>query len=210
MLADAKVGPVLEADGAIGPVRRTRTGAVATSDAHARFQEAVSRGTAYCATTGVAGTAPGTALSTTPPYTLYNPRDSGLDVVVWIATFGYISGTLGAGAIFWGVNNDAAQAIPSGGTELTPINLRVGAARGVARAFQESTLAAAPTALRPFCSLTALLATTAVAPYQIIEYVDGAITINPGCSVSLEGVAAAGSAPVVALAMTWEEVKRPS
>lgn len=207
MQLDGVNGLINVTDGATGPFRRSRTGAMLILD---ELYDAALRGLVYTASTAVGGVAPGTAFSTTPPYTLYNPISSTIDVVVLRASLGYISGTLGAGTVFWGVNTNTAQAAPSGGTELTPVNNRIGLTRGSARVFQASTLAVAPSVFRPFCSLTALLATTAVQPYQVVEYVDGELCVEPGAALSLQATAAGGSSPLVALAVSWLELKRPS
>lgn len=200
------VGPQTLGDGVSAPFRLGRTGETIVQELHGRYYEAVKRGNVYVASTGAAGVAPGTALSTTPPLTIYNPAGTGVDLVVMQSWLAYISGTLGAGALVWGVNNNPVQAAPTGGTTLTPINALISSNLGKGKAYQGSTLAAAPTIFRPFCSLGASLATTAVQPWQVYEPTDGAIVIPQGCSASLQAIAAAGTSPLVLLSATWEEV----
>lgn len=158
----------------------------------------------FHAATAVTGVAPGTAVGTTAAFTLYNPVGSGVDLVVLVATMGYVSGTLGAGVIDYVANTNPGAAAVTG-TAIVPVNGYLGGAVSQARAFTTATLPASPTVMRPFCSLTASLATTAVAPFQVEDVVDGAIVVSPGCALSLEATAAGGSTPLVQLGMTWIE-----
>ena len=202
-----KVGPGYAADGNTADPRMTRDLATVIQDLHGRFYETTYRGNTFIASTGVAGVAPGTALSTTPPFTLYNPLNSGVNLVLISASLGYISGTLGAGTIVYGVNVNTAQAAPTGGTTLTPICSLVGNGslpRG--KAFQGATLAVAPTILRDMVVLGAFAGAAAPPNPPVRDVIDGSIIIIPGASVSLQGVAGAGTTPLVTLAITWEEV----
>lgn len=201
-----EVGPNTLSDGAVAAPRLGRSGEVVVTELHGQFYEIVKRGNVYIAATGAAGVAPGTALSTTPPLTVFNPPASGVDLVILQAMLGYLSGTLGAGSMVWAVNNAANAAAPSGGTALTPINARISTNKGQGQAFQGATLPATPTILRPFCGLGPILATTAVQPWQIIEDLKGGIVIPSGCAASLTGIATAGTSPLVLLGCVWEEV----
>ena len=158
----------------------------------------------FHAETAQTGVAPGTAHGTTAPFTLYTPIGSGVDLVVLEAQMGYVSGTLGAGVVSYVANIDPTAAAVTG-TAITKVNGRLGGAAGQGRAFTTATLPAAPTAVRPFCSLGASLASTAVQPWPIKDVVDGAIIIPPGCALSLESTAAAGTSPLVLFGMTWYE-----
>jgi hypothetical protein len=150
--------------------------------------------------------APGTTIGTTAPFTLYNPKNSGKNLAVMAGWMEYVSGTLGSGTAYWAASlNPAAAAVT--GTAITPTNLQIGAASSnVGLAFTTATLPANPTVLWPFCSLTPILASTAVQPYVVSEYVDGLIVVQPGCAVSFESVAGAGTSPLVIFGMAWEEV----
>lgn len=201
-----KVGPQVAADAAYTTIRTGRAGEVVVQDAHARHYEAVKRGNVFHAGTGAAGTAPGTVLSTTAAFTVYNPAGSGKDLVILSAQMGYLSGTIGAGLVVYAANNNPIAAAVAPGTALIPMNALLGGAAGVGKAFTAATVPATPTILRPAWSLTAILASTAVGIYQCVDNVDGAIVVAPGCAISLEGIAAAGSTPLVLFGMTWEEV----
>lgn len=201
------VGPSLQADGCESQARGTKTGELCVAVVHGRYYESVSRGTCWLATTGTGGVAPGTSIGTTPAFLLYNPRGSGKRLVIQRVVASYISGSLGAGTLFYCVNTNTYAAAPTGGSSLTPVNLDIGSNLPcVAVANTGGTLPATPTVLRPFCSLTALTASTAVAPFQTEEEVDGEIVLEPGTALSLQAVAASGSTPLIAIAVSWEEV----
>ncbi len=172
---------------------------------HAPLFDPAIDGRLFHAATAATGVAPGTAIGTTAAFTLTNPAGSGVRLAIVKAAMGYISGTLGAGTVWHLVNNDPAEAIPTG-TPIVELAAIVNGVGPVGRALTTATLASAPKIIRPFCSLGASLASTAVQPWQIAEDVDGAIVIPAGCSYSLHATAAAGTAPLVAFGVTWEEI----
>lgn len=205
MLAEIITGLLSRADGAVGTARGSRTGCLVTAQGHGAFTESATRGVIMEACNAVAGVAPGTALSTTPPLALWNPPSSGKNLAILKSYMGYISGTLGGGSIVYGIVPSQVT-VPSTGTELTPQCSLIGAPRGVGRAFSGSTLSAVPTILRPAFVLGALTAATAVAPDPALDLVDGAIVLPPGAVLCMQGIAAAGTTPLVLLALIYEEI----
>ncbi len=172
----------------------------------ARYQDAVLRGRCFAGNTAVTGVAPGTTISTTAGFALYNPFASGVYLSVLRATLDYISGTLGAGTIFWAANVNPAAAATTG-TAITSVNLLLGAGYAAqGKPLTTATVPVAPTLLRAFASLGASLAGTAEKPWQIIDNVDGEFVVNPGCTLVLHAAAAAGSTPLVAYGVMWEEI----
>jgi hypothetical protein len=158
----------------------------------------------YAACTPVAGVAPGTVLSTTPPLILWNPPTPSsfvqqTQLVVDESILAYISGTLGAGSIVYGVV--AQLTAPAGGTVLTPQAAVLGNARApVGQAFQGATLSAVPTLVKPAFVLEAT-------PTKVQkDAVEGALSVLPGQACILQGVAGAGASPLVLLAIQWSEV----
>lgn len=203
----ARVGGEGGADGAPSQLGTDADGGLLVTDLHARFTAPVLRDNVYSACTGVGGVAHGTVLSTTPPFTLFNPLNSGKYAVIIDATLGYVSGTLGAGTIVWCYNNVTTQANPTTGTSLVAVNNLIGngdASNVLIR--QGATLAAVPTIMRPAFIISASLASTAALPVMMRDVVDGSIVVAPGGAISLQGIATAGSTPLVLLAMTWEEI----
>jgi hypothetical protein len=204
---ETRVGPSTGQDGAKLGLRGDRDGALVVQLANGRYVEAVRRGAVYIASISAAGVAPGTALSTTPPFTLYNPASSGKLVVPLRTTVGFVSGTLGAGSLVYATNNNPVAAAPTGGTGLTAYNQLLGGAQNnAARAYTGATVPATPTLLRPMCSVGAFTTSTAVPPQPMIDDLDGAFAIKPGCSISVQGIAAAGTSPLVIIAMSWVEI----
>jgi hypothetical protein len=204
---NGKVGPGYAGDGSLVDPRQTRDLATVMQELHGRYYETTYRGGTFIASTGVGGVAPGTALGTAPPFTLYNPLNSGVNLVIVSASLGFISGTLGAGTIVYAANTNTAQAAPTGGTTLVPINALIGnGSLPKGKAFQGSTVAATSVIVRDFAIIGAYTASTVNMFPPIRDIVDGSIIVSPGASVSLQGIAGAGTTPLVTLAMTWEEV----
>jgi len=155
-----------------------------------------SLGNVFTAMTG--SVAPGTALSTAPPLALHNPLTSQFDLIILELVYGFVSGTIGAGHLQFAY---AAQpAAPTGGAALTARPVEIGRVlTSTGKAYQGSTIAT-PTALRPALQLGSS------ANSAISECVNPAIKILPGRVLSVEGVAAAGTTPLIVLAITWLEI----
>lgn len=199
-----RIGPVFATDGAVATARLTRGAAFVAQDEHARYAEALVRGQLFQVSTAVAGVAPGTALSTTPPLVLHNPANSNRVAVVSAALLAYVSGTLGAGAVV--LAGVLQPSPPTGGALLTPSNGLVGSTSApTCKCYQGSTLAGAPTIIRPSFTLGAALATTALFAQLLRDDVQGEIGVLPGSALCLQGVAAAGVSPLVLLGLAWEE-----
>jgi hypothetical protein len=112
---------------------------------------------------------------------------------------------LGAGNIAMGFVASQTT-VPSTGTELTPVCSMLGAPRGVGRVFTGSTVASTPAIIRPVFNMGAFLATTAVAPQDCDVLIDGGIIVTQGTAICLQGIAAAGTSPLVILGFTYEEI----
>lgn len=178
------------------------------SQQDADFYLSVLEENVFYAMTALTGVAPGTAVGTTGAFTLHNPVGSEVNLVILEGFMGYVSGTLGAGVVTWNVNTNDDAAAPTG-TDIVEVNALTGEQGSVGRALTTSTLPAAPTPIRPFCSLGASLASTAVQPWQVRDRVDGAIVVAPGCSVTLHATAAGGSTPLVVFGVLWKEENIP-
>lgn len=173
-----------------------------------KYQELVRSGRVFSGGTAVTGVAPGTAIGTTAPFTLFNPSGSTKDLVVLRASMAYLSGTLGIGVVHYVANIVTAAAAVSG-TAITAVNALLGSRiQPNGLAFTTATLPAAPTVLRPFVNLPPMLASTVLQPWQVLEDVDGEFVLAPGSALSLEGTAAAGTTPLVVYGMTWAEFDR--
>jgi hypothetical protein len=202
---DNKVGITSVLDGGLVIPRASRTGAAVKVNGHGFYTEPASRGNIFMVSTAVAGVAPGTALSTTPPMALWNPPNSGKNLAILKTALGLISGTLGGGSLMYAVV-PVQSAAPTTGTELTPQCSLLGFPNGVARAFQGSTVASTPALLRAAFVLGAFVGTTAVPPAPAVDYVDGEIVVPPGSALVVQGVAGAGTSPLVTIGLTYEEL----
>lgn len=200
-----RIGSFFNSLGNTSPMRSGHNGELIVGTNKGRYAEAAERGELFVASTAVAGVAPGTALSTTPPFAIHNPVGSGVLVSILEIAVGYVSGTLGAGSIVHAENPQAT--VPSGGTALTANGLKLGVAAGTATVHQGSTLSGTPTILRPTgIVLGASLASTAGLPVVVKEDVGGGILIPAGQAWCLSGVAAAGTSPLVMFSAVWQEI----
>jgi hypothetical protein len=201
------VGPVASAAGTNPPggVQQGKAAEVITADFHGRKYTAVYNGSVYIASTAVAGVAPGTAFSTTPPMVVWNPANSGVNLEILKFVLGYISGTLGGGVIAYGQGPQATK--PTTGTVLTPVNGILGNSKtGVGQAFQGSTVLQAPTLVRSSSLwLDAFVGTITGPTCPMMEDIDGEFIVAPGNFFAVQGVAAGGTTPLVTLGVTWNE-----
>lgn len=206
MLMEGRVGPAIAGDGSQQPPRLSNFLASVVQNLSGKYLESVLRGNCYVGGTAATGVAPGTSIGTTAAFTLFNPKGSGKALVVLRASVGYISGTLGAGVVHYVANVDPGAAAVTG-TAIIPVNCLLSAATGAGKPFTTATLPATPTVLRPWFSLSAFLASTAIQPFILAtEDLDGEFTIAPGSALSFEATAAAGATPLVVYGAMWEEV----
>lgn len=208
-LSQGKTGPQTASDGNYNILRQDKTGALVVTEAHGRYHEAASRGKLYIASIAVAGVAPGTALSTTPAFQIWNPVNSGIIISIKQIFVGYVSGTLGAGALVH-AQNSSQTAAPTGGTELTPLSANLNGSRGTGRVFTGSTVSATTTLIRPSMSLGAGLASTALFPSITADFVEGGIVIPAGVLYAYQGIAAAGTSPLLMIGAVYEEITLPT
>lgn len=170
-----------------------------------KFEELTYRQCTYSVNTPVAGVAPGTALGTTPPLTLYNPPNTGVMASIRKLLVSYVSGTLGLGYLVWSSN--AQSTAPTGGTGVGAVNMYIGGSVGSVQASRGSTVATTQTQVRntgiifPPWAGTLL---TGPLP-QVVDFVDGEINLPPGFCLSVQGIGAAGTSPLVAMSIVYAE-----
>lgn len=215
MQVEYKVGTQAIADGAMVPPTIGHQGQTQVDDTHARYYHMAYRTTlgeanAFCSCTGTAGVAPGTVLSTTPPFALWNPAGSGKNLYILRTSLGYVSGTLGLGQLWYGFVV-AQNTKPTTGTVLTVTSTCIGVQGvGVGQAFQGSTLVATPSVLRPspfnwgpYAGGTATLQLNAAWSDEI----GGNIMVTPGSCFVMQAVAGAGTTPLMVFGCEWGEEK---
>jgi hypothetical protein len=205
---NGKVGPGYASDGSLVDPRMTKDLAMVTQDLHGRLYETVYRGNVFEAVTATTGVAPGTTIGTTAAFALFNPPSSGKNLVVIDMSLGYVSGTLGAGTVYVCANTNPVAAAVTG-TAITPVGtLLSGAANTpIGKPFTTATLPAAPTPMFPAWQLSPMLATSVFAPNNNRFFFESKYIITPGCTLSLEAVAGAGTTPLVTFSMSWEEIQ---
>lgn len=203
----ARVGARFLSDGNHEEARLGQHGDLIVAHGKGRLAEPSARSEIFVVSNAVAGVAPGTALSTTPPISLYNPFGSNRLLSILKVACGYVSGTLGAGLLAYAQVTDAAA--PTGGTDLTPVCGKLGVADvGVAKAGTGHTVDATPTIIRPSgINFGAFLASTAELPPVLVDNVDGEITVGEGKTFVVEGIAAGGSSPLVIISIAYQELR---
>ena len=171
-----------------------------------KYYELARRGALFHAATATGGVSIASlTLTTTAPFALYNPKGSNADLVLLEVAMSYLSGTFGAGNLFYAGSLDPNQAAITG-TAITAVPGRLGRSTGQGAPLTTATVPASPVILRNFCSTGAALATTADRPYVIVDDVAGSIIVTPGCAVSIQGVTLAGTSPLVHFSALWAEV----
>lgn len=200
------VGPQVKGDGAYASVRADKTGAGVVTDAHGHFYEAVARGNVYAAINS-AVRALTVSLTTTAGLGIYNPANSGKNLVILKTAFRYGSGTLAAGYMLHAIFPATAASVT--GTALTPVNLLTGQASGsVARAFELMTGAATAVQVRLAKSVGAMTTDQSTTAWTDVnrEILDGAIVVAPGNAYGIISVTGAGTSPTIMAEYVWEEV----
>jgi hypothetical protein len=191
-------------DGSKAGIRQGHGGELMTSLLHGKYTEQAVRGNVFHAVTGnTAGVDPGSSLNTTPAFVIHNPRGSGkiLSVISTIVT--YRSGTLGAGSLVYAYAFDKAAPV---GTARKPVNANFNGRPSIANQYDAPTLDAAPTMLKPFGSVGAVVDSTAVGISIAKDFPDGEILIPEGCLIALSNIGAGGTTPRVIFAVTYEEI----
>lgn len=149
-----------------------------------------------------AGVATSTALSTTQTgFTLTNPAGSGKTLVILQVVGAFTSAPAGAASVVLAANvNPVAAAV----TQTTPLTVRKAnlgvSGQGVGLAASAVTLPAAPVVVR---GLGGPVAASSISQPQIVDNVDGAICVAPGCAVSINSLTTAVSG---IWSMVWKEV----
>lgn len=195
-MADPRVGLKKSSTGAVEGIALTPDTAQFVAPSHFPYTEVARQGQTFSVCTAAAGMDPGTALTTAPPLTLYNPVGSPGALAIVRAGLGYVSGTLGAGMLVLAAIPHLQQGAPTGGILLVPQCTFIGVSGNRAQAFQGATLVSIPELVKPLLPLPLGGKTE--------EVLDGTYLVAPGCSVSLAVMAAAGTTPLVVVYLVWE------
>lgn len=203
------VGPAALTDsGTTAAFRQDKTGSLVTAPGRAPRAEQVIRGLVFSGFVPPGtGVAPGTAIGTTAALGLGNPSTSGKNLVLLEIHVNYVSGTLGSGQLMLLRHTSSSGAITAiTGTAVTPTNMFLPSqTASSATLVYTATVPATGIMIRSIATLTQILATSVVAPFPIIDRVDGAVVIGPGAAVSIQAIAGAGTSPLLTLGFVWAE-----
>lgn len=187
--------------------RQDKLGGAVISQGAGKYYENAQNGRIFAAADQGVGVTVQVTITTTATLSLHNPVASQKRLEILKVGIAYFSGTLGAGAFYHGFN-PVGTVLPSSGSLLvancTDIgNASTAVAVGVPRS---GSTVVAGTVLYPFASSLPILASTAVAPFAVIEDVDGLIVLEPGAVYQLLGVfGGTGSSPKVSVGIIWRE-----
>lgn len=177
-----------------------------------RYQGMVLSGRAYSAASANAAATFAATPSANPPFALYNPIGSGVNVVLWRASVGfYGSGTSGVGTICLAANtNTAAAATTSSVGAVTAVPNFLGNVMGFAAKAQPFiatvTLPVAPTLLRSLYALDAVTTTTATYNQPIDIELAGDIVLAPGSTVSFQAIGGTAGTGTFVFGLSWAEI----
>lgn len=201
MELEGKVGKQVLSNGTTSEIRLNKTGAVSTSDAHARYMQNTLDGEVYIGANlgGTPVTTQAGLSATTPALTLYNPVGSNTYLVLQTVTVDITSAPAAACGLMLAFNALNA-APPSSTTAATVTNAIVGSTYSPAgQCFRIATLATAPVAFRFIGGTTGAAAISGV---QLIDKVDGEVIIPPGVAISIQSTSAAA----ILASFSWEEI----
>lgn len=210
MLAELLIRTAGLAQGAANALRGDKTGALATTDAHSRFQEAVIQGNVYSLSTAAAGVTIAaanvfSASNAQPLVGIFNPANSGVNAVMLLCRSIWNSGTSGASGLVWAVAPSPAGVTAANNTN--PTNMLTGRASGSkVQGYVNSALTAITgNAIVMFSGGPSVGALTANSNQGYFDPIDGLVVIAPGCAGGIFA-ASAGTSPIVAASIAWEEV----
>lgn len=208
VFSEGRVGPSLLQDGSVKELRLGRDGASMVQDSHSKYQEQVLRGNSfYCA--NLAGTAVTTQAglsATTPALTLYNPANSGKNLVLTetgldvtaapAAAAGFMIAVSSAIALSGGSANGAITLA----TVATVLNANTASqTQSSGQCYRVATLPFAPVAMRYIGGTTGAAAISGVV---LTDPTDGKIVVGPGTAISIQSTSAAA----IIAHFLWEEV----
>ena len=184
--------------------RFDKTAASVFAQAHGKYYQANEMRNLF-STCHNAGDAPPGTISTTAAACLYNPIGSTVNLILCKVSAAYVSGTIGTGTVFHSVNMTATQTAPTGTAATGGVVNLSGGGAGQGQYFSTATVVA-PKVTRPWFGLAPYLASSVVGFPQYIDDMEGEIVIPPGCSYQIQSIAAAGTSPLFAWGIVWEEV----
>ena len=198
----AKVGPQVNADGAVTTLRSSKDGGLVITPGHGMCAEAAIRKRMfYNHAPAVAMSAPATAAIGN---IVWNPPDSG--VLLALGKWSLANLVTDADALSFQLCYSAQSVVPTttSGSTCGPCYIQaVGSGAGQAKGYGIATIQVAATPIWLMAHNTAAIQTVGVD--QLQGDFEGAIIVPPGYLISIHTIAAAGTAGVSSSIM-WEEI----
>lgn len=205
-LLKGKVGPQTLVDGIEAMPRLGRAAQQVVSNIYGYHSEASERRRLFFGSTAATGVTVPIFSNTTQQFVLFNPIGSNVKARILKSSVGYVSGTMVAGHLCYANQTLLSSAIT--GTAGLIQNGYLGAAAGPSGTGCQLLVAAtvvAFTYLFPLGVSQVVQAATATnTPWQMVDNVDGAITVPPGSALAIASNVAASM--VATLGLLWEEV----
>lgn len=189
-----------------------RSGEALTGMLHAPYYEAVKRGRVFIGSNAVTGLAIPIYSAKANALTLWNPTGSGVDLVLLAYYAGFYSTAGIAGSIGYFRVTPAGSDIGTGApiitaTQTSPMNAYLNGGYASVAKFSPAvnTVTDTPTIIQTAAlSISTLTVATAVAPFQMVDKIEGRIVVPPNCAVQVCGTTAI--AIVANQSLVWEEV----
>lgn len=191
MLAEGRTGPSVLGDGSVKEMRLSRDGTSVIQAGHAPYQEAIARGNAYyCADLGGTSVTTQAGLSAvTPALALYNPINSGKNLVLIETGIDITAAPAAAAGFIIAVSSAGTAGGPQVTTAGTMQNALLGSLNAsVGQCYRVATLTGAPIAVRYIGGTTGA---AAISGYSLIDNTDGKIIVSPGTAISIQTTSAA-------------------
>lgn len=170
------------------------------ANTHAKYQELLLSGNTYIGANlgGTPVTTQAGLSATTPALTLYNPINSGVNLIILSVTVDITTSPAAASGLMLAYNL-ASAADPTATTLANVTNALIGTLKTpIGQCYRICTLAAAPLAVRFIGGTTGA---SAIGGIQLIDKIEGEIIVGPGVALSLQ----ATSATALLASICWQE-----
>ncbi|HYE70508.1 MAG TPA: hypothetical protein VD932_03190 [Aquabacterium sp.] len=159
------------------------------------WREKAQRAGLFCSSNVTGVTTQAGLSATTPALTLYNPKGSGKDLVLYAVGWHHTVAPAAASTVWLAVNNDPNAAAVTGTLTSTKIfNTLIGnTSSPTGQCLLAATLPAAPTAALNLGAMLTGAITTAPSVGVNWTYFDGAFVVHPGGAVSFQTSTASGA-----------------
>lgn len=165
-------------------------------------------GRAFWGTTQAAGVAIPAWNATAQKAVLYVPASSGYNAIIQKVTIGHVSGTLEPGHFVYAMGKNLQMTAPSSTTAGNVANALAGRGDGAKAAFYKAATVGASdlSYLAPIgFSQVPQTDATANSPYELIDYVNGSIIIQPGGALAICADAVSSAFVTASVGIFWYE-----